>query len=338
MTTFTLRGDQIGQALQFQENGTNVTVEVGRVWFSATDTVTITAAPGAFDPVTGAFVGGAGSIIGLTVTTATGEVTTFGVSTANSLDVDPDQAKNGGDYMYISESPAAGLGGAYAGLQLEKMLISDVPLTAGLPTTFSAIGNWVPDGGVVLPPPPPPPVPQSQGTAGSDLLTGTAAANTMNGLDGNDSMSGLGGNDTMRGGNGDDIMDGGAGADRMFGEDGNDLLWGAGGADRLDGGLGDDELNGGAGNDIMTGGLGGDTFVFGAGDRVTDFKAGEGDQIVFNSALGLTEADLIVTVTAAGTTIGAVGVTGTILLAGVTDAFDLGNHVKFDYVPTFDFI
>lgn len=31
MTTITLRGDQIGEALQFQENGPNVTPEIGRV-------------------------------------------------------------------------------------------------------------------------------------------------------------------------------------------------------------------------------------------------------------------------------------------------------------------
>ncbi len=47
MTTVTLRGNQIGEALQFQQNGSNVTVEIGRVWFSATDTVTLTAGPGA---------------------------------------------------------------------------------------------------------------------------------------------------------------------------------------------------------------------------------------------------------------------------------------------------
>jgi Ca2+-binding RTX toxin-like protein len=333
MTTITLRGDQIGEALQFQENGPNVTVEVGRVWFSATDTVTLTVGPNTFDPITGAFIGGAGSVIGLTVTTATGQVTTFGVSTANPLDVDPDQAKNGGDFMYISESPAAGTGGAYAGLQLEKILISDVPLTAGVSTTFDATGNWLPISGTANPP-----APQSQGTPDNDVLTGTANADTMNGLDGNDEMRGNGGNDTMRGDNGDDLMDGGIGADRMFGGAGNDKMWGGNGADRLEGGEGDDELNGGNGNDVLLGGLGGDTFVFGAGDRVLDFNAGQGDQIVFNAALGLTEADLILTVTAAGTTVGAAGVAGTMLLAGVTEPFDIGNHVKFDHVPTFDFL
>jgi Ca2+-binding RTX toxin-like protein len=333
MTTFTLRGNQIGEALQFQENGTNVTVEIGRVWFAATDIVTLTAAPGAVDPITGAFIGGAGSITGLTVTTATGQVTTFGVSAATPLDVDPDQAKNGGDFMYISESPAAGLGGAYAGLQLEKILVSDVPLIGGTSPVFSAIGNWIAAPGTANPPPP-----QTQGTPGDDVLTGTATADTMNGFEGNDEMTGLGGNDTMRGGDGNDLMDGGIGADRMFGDAGNDKIWGGNGADRLEGGAGDDELNGGTGNDVLVGGLGGDSFVFGAGDRVADFSADQGDQIVFSAALGLTEADLILTVTAAGTTVGAVGVAGTMLLSGVTQPFDIGNHVKFDYVPTFDFL
>lgn len=266
MTTITLRGNQIGEALQFQENGTTVTVEVGRVWFAATDIVTLTAAPGAIDPVTGAYVGGAGSIIGLTVTTASGQVTTFGVSAANALDVDPDQSKNGGDFMYISESPAAGLGGAYAGLQLEKILVSDVPLVAGTSPIYDGIGNWVPNAGVT--PPPPGPV-QLTGTPGNDLLTGTNAANTMNGLEGNDTMLSLGGNDTVNGGDGNERMDGGFGADRMSGDGGDDLMWGGGGADRMFGGFGNDLFDGGAGRDVMTGGFGGDTFVFGDGDRVT---------------------------------------------------------------------
>jgi Ca2+-binding RTX toxin-like protein len=333
MTTITLRGDQIGEALQFQENGPNVTVEIGRVWFSATDTVTLTAAPGAVDPVTGAFVGGAGSIIGMTVTTALGQVTTFGVSAANGLDVDPDQSKNGSDFMYISESPAAGIGGAYAGLQLEKILVSDVPLAAGTSPIYSAAGNWVPNAGVI---PPAPVAPQLIGTAGDDVLTGTGAANTMRGLDGNDSIRSLGGNDSVTGGDGDDIIDGGAGADRLSGDRGNDLLWGAAGADRLTGGEGDDLLDGGAARDTMTGGLGGDTFVFGNGDRVTDFNAGQGDQIAFNAALGLDLADVAVRYDATGATV-AFGAQ-TLRLDGVTQPFDLGNHISFDYVPVFDFI
>lgn len=333
MTTLTLRGNQLGEALQFQENGTNVTVEIGRVYFAATDTVTLTAAPGAIDPVTGAYVGGAGSIIGLTVTTATGQVTTFGVSAANALDVDPDQSKNGGDFMFISESPAAGLGGAYAGLQLEKILVSDVPLVAGTSPIFSAIGNWVPNAGVT---PPTPPAPQLIGTAADDTLTGTAAANVMNGFAGNDTIRSQGGNDLVNGGDGNDRIDGGAGNDRLNGDAGNDRLLGGAGADRLGGGAGDDLLDGGAGRDILTGGLGGDSFVFGNGDRVTDFSAGQGDQIVFAATLGLDLADVTLSFDATGATL-ALGAQ-TLRLDGVTEAFDLGNHLKFDYEPGFDFL
>ena len=330
MTVFTLRGDQIGEALQFQENGPTVTVEIGRVWFTATDTVTFTAAPGAFDPVTGAFVGGAGSITGLTVTTALGQVTTFGVSAANSLDVDPDQAKNGADFMYISESPAAGLGGAYAGIQLEKIVNSDQPLIAGTSPIFSAFGNWVPNGGVTLPPPGP-----AGATNDNDDLTGTAAADTISALDGNDTILSLGGNDRVNGGNGNDRMDGGAGADRLSGGQGNDLMLGGAGADRLDGGGGDDLLNGGAGRDILTGGMGGDTFVFGNGDRVTDFNAGQGDRLVFDEALGIDLSMLAVAFDATGATV-TLGAQS-MRLDGATP-FDFGNHFAFDHVQSFDFL
>lgn len=333
MTTITLRGDQIGEALQFQENGTTITVEIGRVWFTATDTVTLTAAPGAIDPVTGAFVGGPGSIIGLTVTTASGQTTTFGVSAANGLDVDPDQAKNGGDFMYISESPAAGLGGAYAGLQLEKILVSDVALVGGTSPVFSALGNWLPDAGVTPPPPAPP---QFVGTPADDSLTGTAAANTMTGLEGNDTILSLGGKDTVSGGDGNDRVDGGLANDRLNGDAGDDRLLGNAGADQLFGGQGNDLLDGGAGRDVLNGGAGGDTFVFGNGDRVTDFSAAQGDEIVFAATLGLDLADIAVVYGVTGATI-SYG-TQTMRLDGVTQPFDLGNHVKFDYQPSFDFL
>lgn len=333
MTTLTFKGDQIGEALQFDGNGNNTAIEIGRVWFAATDTVQITLVPNAFDPVTGQLIAGAGGVIGLTVTTAGGQVTTFGVSTANPLDIDPDQSKNGGDFFYISESPAVGIGGAYAGVQLEKILVSDVPLVGGTSPIFSNVGGFVPVGGSVMPPPP-----QLQGTADNDVLTGTAAANTMNGFDGNDSIKSLGGNDNVRGGAGNDIIDGGIGNDLLNGEAGNDLLWGGAGVDRLFGGAGNDLLDGGAGSDFLTGGAGGDVFVFGAGDRVVDFNRIQGDQIHFNAALGLTEADLIISTTAQGTVIGAAGVAGTMLLAGYFGGFDTGNDFKYDYVPNFDFI
>jgi Ca2+-binding RTX toxin-like protein len=333
MTTIILRGNQIGEALQFKENGSTVTVEVGRVWFAATDTVTLTAAPGAIDPVTGAYVGGAGSIIGLTVTTASGQVTTFGVSAANALDVDPDQSKNGGDFMYISESPAAGVGGAYAGLKLEKILVSDVPLVAGTSPVYDGTGYWIPDAGVIRPPTG---SGQLNGTPDNDTMTGTSAADKMNGFAGNDTIVSRGGNDTVKGGDGNDRIDGGLGDDRLIGDDGNDLIWGSGGADRMFGGLGNDLLDGGAGRDVLTGGLGGDTFVFGNGDRVTDFSAAQGDEIVFAAARGLDLSRISVAYDATGATI-SVGAQS-MRLIGVTQPFDLGNHIKFDYQPNFDFI
>lgn len=330
MTTFTLRGDQIGEALQFQENGTSVTVEIGRVWFSATDTVTLTAAPGAIDPLTGAFVGGAGSIIGMTVATATGQITTFGVSAATALDVDPDQAKNGSDFMYISESPAAGLGGLYAGIQLEKILVSDVPLTPGTSPVFSSIGNWVANGGLTPPPP------QLNGTPADDTLTGSEVANQMNGFAGNDTILSLGGNDTVLGGQGNDRINAGAGVDRIEGGAGDDRMLGEAGADRMFGGAGNDLFDGGAGRDVVTGGLGGDTFVFGNGDRVTDFSALEGDELVFAATLGLDLASVTVTYDATGATV-RYG-TETMRLQGASEPFDLGNHIKFDYQPSFEFL
>jgi hypothetical protein len=338
MTTLTLRGNQVGEALQFDSNGLRTAVEIGRTWFSVADTVTITFAAGSFS-ATGELVGGAGSVTGLTVKTQTGLVTTFGVSSANPLDVDPDQSKNGGDFFYISESPAAGIGGAYARLQLEKIVVSDQVLTANRSLLFTNAGGYVPAGGSVTPPPP-----QLTGTAGDDVLTGTKLADTMSGLDGNDSIRSLDGNDTASGGLGNDIMDGGRGNDSLSGNDGNDLLWGAAGADRLIGGAGGDILNGGKGADTLTGGAGGDKFVFGAGDRVMDYSRVDGDQILFSAALGLSEADIkISTITNGGlpSTSLSYTINGTVssmVLRGYSGGFDPGNDFKFDYVPAFDFI
>ena len=84
----------------------NMATPERQVWF--TKAVTSINAP--YDPIQIA----RGTITGLTVTTATGQVTTFGATTGNPLDVDPDPSKNGADFFYISESPAAGVGGAAA--------------------------------------------------------------------------------------------------------------------------------------------------------------------------------------------------------------------------------
>lgn len=331
MTTLTLKGNQIGEALQFQTNGTTTTVEIGRVWFSATDTVTITFAPGAVD-ANGVVVGGNNAITSFSVTTASGQVTTFFTS-PDGLDVETDPGKTGSDFFAISENPASGLGGAYAGLQLEKLVISETALLPGTSPVFSNVGSYIPAAGTVTPPPP---AVQLIGDAGNNILTGNELNNVMEGRDGNDTMRSLGGNDQMNGGRGNDRMDGGTGNDVLRGGEGNDRMLGGAGVDRLLGEAGGDVMDGGAGADVLTGGAGGDTFVFGAGDRVTDFNAGQGDEIVFLASLGLDLADIQVTFGASGTTI-AYG-NQVMTLQGVTEPFDLGNHIKFDHQPSFDFV
>lgn len=106
------------------------------------------------------------------------------------------------------------------------------------------------------------------------------------------------------------------------------------GADRIWGGEGNDRLLGGAGRDVLAGGFGGDAFVFGAGDRVADFNASQADQIAFDARLGLDLADLKVSVGATVTTTTYAG--GAMTPNGVTQPFDLGNAIDFDYVPSFD--
>jgi Ca2+-binding RTX toxin-like protein len=332
MATLTFRGNQIGEALQFDGQSNTTTVEIGRVWFSATDTVTMTTTPTAFD-ATGAFIGGAGTILSLTVTAADGRVTTFSGPT-NPLDVDPDQGKQGPDFFYISESPAPGTGGAYAGLQLEKIVVSDVPLTAGANVTFSNLGGFT---SAAITNPPSPPAPGTGiGTPDNDIITGTSAANTINAGDGNDIVRALAGNDQVTGGNGNDVLNGGSGADRLFGQNGDDRLLGSTGADRLNGGDGNDLLAGGADVDVLTGGLGGDSFVFSGGDRVTDFNGLQGDMVVFDASLGLSEADLTISTTAAGTVVTYAG--GAMTLTGYFGPLEAGNQLQFDYVPSNDFL
>ena len=64
----------------------------------------------------------------------------------------------------------------------------------------------------------------------------------------------------------DDVIVGDGGTDALSGFKGRDVLIGGAGNDTLDGGLGDDVLIGGAGNDTLTGGAGNDAYVFKAGD------------------------------------------------------------------------
>lgn len=330
MTIIRLRGDQVGEALQFDPSGLTTTVEIGRVWFKPTDIVELTVSPAGFDAA-GAFVGGAGSILALRVISADGQVTTFSGPT-NPLDVDPDQSKQGADFFYISESPGIGVGGAYAGLQLEKIVVTDVSLIAGSLVPFGNVGGYTSTAIFT----PPAPLSPGVGTPGNDILTGTAAADTITAGAGNDRVTANGGNDMVRGGDGNDVINGGTGNDSLLGEAGNDRLLGGAGTDRLSGGQGEDLLDGGAGSDILTGGQGGDAFVFGAGDRVTDFNAGQGDMILFNAAQAADFNDLTITVSAAGTTISFNG--GSMLLAGYFGPLEDGNQVQFDYMPSNDFL
>lgn len=328
MAIFTFKGNQIGEALQFDGQGLTTTVEIGRVWFGPTDTVRITTAPGTTD-ASGAFVGGAGAITGFTVTTATGAVTNFFAS-PDGLDVDPDQAKQGPDFFYLSETPGPGIGGAYAGLVIEKVVVTDVALTMGAQVAFGNLGGFNPGTGPVAP------QPTLIGTAGNDFLFGTELGDYMEGRQGNDTIRSRGGDDTVLGGAGNDRIDGGDGNDRLRGGDGDDRLVGGRGNDRLVGDAGNDILDGGNGRDVLTGGSGGDTFVFSNGDRVTDFNAAEGDQIAFKAALGLSLADISITQTAIGTTVSWAG--STMFLQGVSQPFDFGNAFDFGYQPSFDFV
>lgn len=333
MPTLTYPGDWIGEALQFDHGGSNVTATIGRVYFKPTDTVTIEVAPWAFDPLTGAFVGGNGAILSLTVTTADGQVTVFDPS-PDGLDVDPDASKQGADIIYVSEAPGVGVGGAYAGLNIEKLLFSDQSLTAGANVLFGSGGGQVPgfqgpiiDPGTAL---------AGGGTPGNDILNGTANADLIQAGEGNDMVYGLGGDDSLVGGDGSDVLDGGQGSDSLSGDGGNDRLIGGEGADFLDGGLGSDVLDGGAGADTLMGGADGDMFVFGAGgDTILDYDDGNGDMIVFDAALGLTEADISVAVTTAGTTVSYGG--ETVLLAGFFGTVDASDF-KFDYMPSDSFV
>lgn len=334
MITLTYAGNFVGEALQFDPGGGNVTASIGRVFFAATDIVTIVVAPGAFDPVTGAFVGGNGSILSLTVTTAAGQVTTFDAS-PDGLDVDPDASKQGSDILYVSEKPGVGVGGAYAGLTIEKLLFADQALTANSDVLFGAGGGQVP--GVQGPIVDPGSALAGGGTPGNDTLLGTANADLIQAGAGNDFVDGADGNDTLVGGDGSDVLVGGAGEDSLSGEEGNDRLIGGADSDKLEGGKGSDVLDGGEGADVLVGGADGDSFVFGPGnDVVLDFDGSNGDRVVFAFDSGLTAQNVSVSVTAEGTLISAGS--DTMLLAGYFGSIDAGNTFGFDYAASLQFV
>jgi hypothetical protein len=220
MTTFTPRGNRIGGALQFVENGLTTRVEIGRVWFAATDTVEITLRPGTFDG-TGAFLRGSGAVTALSIATAAGLTTTFFAS-PDGLDVDPDPSKQGADFLYIAETPTNGTGGAYAGLKIEKTVVSDVALLPNALVVYDNGGGFLPGPGTVTPPPPPRPRRHpGHRRQRQPLRHRRRQPNRRPRRD--DRIAARGGNDTVDGGNGNDVIDAGAGADLLRGGNGNNV-------------------------------------------------------------------------------------------------------------------
>jgi Ca2+-binding RTX toxin-like protein len=120
------------------------------------------------------------------------------------------------------------------------------------------------------------------GSSYDDDLWGNNSANVINGGAGEDTLKGYGGADTLNGGDHDDVL---------YGMDGTDTLNGGSGNDHLIGGANSDVLDGGVGNDTMEGGTGDDTYyVNSAGDVVTE-AGGEGNDIVYSSAVSTTLAN-----------------------------------------------
>ena len=287
MATFTYRGDQLGEGLQFDDQGRRTRIEIGQVWFASTDTVTIETDPSA-GPAR-AFRGGEGAVVSLTVRTADGRVTTFFPS-PDGLDVDPDQSKQGPDFFFISETPESGQGGAYAGLDIEKIVVADRSLTAGETFTFENGGFYRFEGG-----------PQGggngqsggsgpdeivgrggrdriEGDDGDDRLDGRGGSDTLVGGSGDDTLLGRGGKDSLEGGSGDDRLDGGGGSDTLLGEEGNDTIFGRGGKDLIEGGAGNDRVNAGGGSDTLIGGEGNDRLLGGGGRDL--LEGGEGNDVL----------------------------------------------------------
>lgn len=117
-----------------------------------------------------------------------------------------------------------------------------------------------------------------------DNVTATNLGDYLNNAalwSGNDRITVSSGGRSWGGFGGNDVMTGSSGSDTLNGGDGND---------RLTGGDGTDVLNGGAGADRLTGGAAADSFVFDslaarAIDTVADFRATDGDKLLFDDAI-----------------------------------------------------
>ncbi|MCP5200843.1 MAG: putative Ig domain-containing protein [Gammaproteobacteria bacterium] len=131
------------------------------------------------------------------------------------------------------------------------------------------------------------------GGAGDDILYGDSfglaapggeGADRLFGGAGDDELFGEGGRDYLDGGGDDDILRGGDDADVLLGGEGADSLYGGDGVDTLLGGEGMDTLNGEGGSDVLDGGVGDDTLLGGPGHDTYVYRAGEGHDVVVDSA------------------------------------------------------
>ena len=107
------------------------------------------------------------------------------------------------------------------------------------------------------------------GGGGGDLILATGRHAISRGGSGNDDILGTLGNDWLTGDAGHDFIDASGGNDFIAGGAGDDQLYGRGG---------EDWIIGGAGDDRMSGGDDGDTFAFRAGngdDTIFDFRGSE---------------------------------------------------------------
>lgn len=107
------------------------------------------------------------------------------------------------------------------------------------------------------------------------IIDGDDMDNELIGTIGKDLIYGYGGNDILHGNGGDDLLDGG---------EGNDILYGDAGDDKLYGGAGADTLEGGSGDDLLIGGSGQDRYVF---------RAGHGQDEIYDEATSAVEGDII---------------------------------------------
>ena len=114
-------------------------------------------------------------------------------------------------------------------------------------------------------------------------VTTGAGIDTFNLSDGHYQINAGGGNDTLFSGTGNNSIDGGAGDDDIS-------IWGNG----------QNTLAGGSGNDVITGGWGNETYVFNAGDGqdIIDESAGGLDRITFGT--GISSSDITTSFDATG--------------------------------------